>query len=1238
MARLMNKFQPILIEIRRLEEEIEFLEDEVDRLQKNIIKIHKDTISIDKDLIIDKKEDLEEATDSESIIKNKEITSILNNIRSDDAGRIYQENEFRYHLNNELDRANFSNLKSQLSNYSSVVSVNKTSERNILKIIQKPILKFKLEFPAIEYVPTQEDVYNKDTGERTIKDILFPIKSNKFYNPHFPSLPKNKSKNILNVFKNFTDEDPTYFNSLPGLNIITSKYSDWDPTGTIYDGYYNKLEDPTNNLFSKYERGLTSDVFEIDPILIDTELTKKKEGSFNYFIRDQKKMENFYIDFENNLENRKVEIRNSIIKPAKNRVSSYLKSLAKIDIKLLLALGRINIDIVDESSKLNGIIKSIEIENVNYLSALTNLTRHIKIIKKKLEKLKPTPEKVKARLVKLDPNCFEKELDDTSDEELKSKVKDAMGNDPFGEESLKKTDPTLPTALDFKYWIEFSKTLNKVNLLPFIDLIPTQLRYWPIGFFIITPIKIVKIPLPIIWIPIISIPSPFGTVVIFITINGVFISPIVFFIAATGFKQHILTIKGPTNQFGYDGKEIKPSIALPLSALSAKDAAKNLNQNPLDKLNSNEKAKHNLKIKKLKANLKTKDPNSASYKKLNEKINNLNESVSLDSQSQKAQVAIDKKESAIDAINIAKESFKDRMDDLGQPEFKKSNDIKLKIQSDREKLKKEIDDTYISDLNITDKRKKLKKLRGEYASEQVSISDKKKAIKDDTLDFYNKIKFPTISVPADSGMLNPVVNPIDISEKETNFQLSNLKNDPTAEKNKSIMDSVKREITIILDIVNTDDIPTDSTGKINVKENIEAIKNKLLEIKDKIINKLKGKSTINIDNYISQKESLEKNILTEKDEKVKLQMISSLKKIDLEISNHNETMIISETNTITPDKVSELASSKFEFDAFKSLTSLLPKVIPISNPLPDTVLPIETANTVLTTYINNLDSKSLTSLMGGQENITPATIKELFFNISNSNIPADLKVENKMEASSIFDVSSGLLSSLSIPFQSIPVYEPSSLEKPIDVNLNMLKAPIRKKLDDDMDNYIDCLPTDIKTNFNDLNSNDIKAQLTISVLDKLDKVINVLEPIFIILNILKSGNGTNLDPIQYVQHKLKPPGAVIQAIFNAKALLKSSIPKSATMMTIDNIALENARKLLSSSVSPVMDVPASFIIPSAAASIGLSDVQRLFHPILNSDDIPPWERLSSKNFLHILFLDEFITEAADKIGFYRKFI
>jgi hypothetical protein len=117
-----------------------------------------------------------------------------------------------------------------------------------------------------------------------------------------------------------------------------------------------------------------------------------------------------------------------------------------------------------------------------------------------------------------------------------------------------------------------------------------------------------------------------------------------------------------------------------------------------------------------------------------------------------------------------------------------------------------------------------------------------------------------------------------------------------------------------------------------------------------------------------------------------------------------------------------------------------------------------------------------------------------------------------------------------------------------------------------------------------------------------------------------------------------PFGPIDFAKFSAEAILKINSPTSSSVSTFDLDSLESAKKLIDPVVSPIMDNPVSFIIAAGAASTGLADIQRQLHPVMNADDLPPWERLSSKNFLFVLFLDEFISAAADKIGFFRRFI
>lgn len=74
-----------------------------------------------------------------------------------------------------------------------------------------------------------------------------------------------------------------------------------------------------------------------------------------------------------------------------------------------------------------------------------------------------------------------------------------------------------PTITEVKYWQKYSIYLTLVNLLP---------TYWTIGLYIPTSSGILKIKLPTLWRPIAVIDAKaFGLIVIFITINGIAISP-----------------------------------------------------------------------------------------------------------------------------------------------------------------------------------------------------------------------------------------------------------------------------------------------------------------------------------------------------------------------------------------------------------------------------------------------------------------------------------------------------------------------------------------------------------------------------------------------------------------------------------------------------------------------------------------------------------------------------------------
>ncbi len=75
-----------------------------------------------------------------------------------------------------------------------------------------------------------------------------------------------------------------------------------------------------------------------------------------------------------------------------------------------------------------------------------------------------------------------------------------------------------PDFTSIDYWINYSKIINSVGLLP---------SYWTVGIVLPSPNGLIKIPTPIIWKPIFVKSTPTMLVVIFLTINGMVVSPVV---------------------------------------------------------------------------------------------------------------------------------------------------------------------------------------------------------------------------------------------------------------------------------------------------------------------------------------------------------------------------------------------------------------------------------------------------------------------------------------------------------------------------------------------------------------------------------------------------------------------------------------------------------------------------------------------------------------------------------------
>lgn len=83
-----------------------------------------------------------------------------------------------------------------------------------------------------------------------------------------------------------------------------------------------------------------------------------------------------------------------------------------------------------------------------------------------------------------------------------------------------------PTIFDYAWWVKFSKLATIVNLVPV---------HWPVGLLIPTPSGLIKVPFPIIWIPLFVAPTDKLIAVIFIGQCGILPCPFIFL-------QHFLPI------------------------------------------------------------------------------------------------------------------------------------------------------------------------------------------------------------------------------------------------------------------------------------------------------------------------------------------------------------------------------------------------------------------------------------------------------------------------------------------------------------------------------------------------------------------------------------------------------------------------------------------------------------------------------------------------------------------------
>ena len=1354
-SRILNLFSPLLIEKERLETIKVQLQNTLDAqnaqlsetavsntsqvdLLNSQIALTNSAISLNNTNITNNQQALTTTESTFPIFSNTYYSVLSGFLDNPDSAGSSLTNYLGDLFNNYVDSSTLSTIADQFSDYSEGLTVNVSTNtpNSIQEAIERSYFSFNLRFVQLSYIRLEKETIDKATGARNTESYNFLIKDN-------PLLEKNSFFNNTSIFslsEFFLDNDQL-------------------PTGKIYEQYYNLFKDPINNFFSLDDRGLTSNIDLIDPTVKGTSSEIKKENETDYYIKDINLMQDFYQDFDSRFELRKNQVHSRVIDSTREEIRINMEKIARQEVQLLLAVSRVNAYLPGQSSNLTNTIELLNTQNTEFGQSLTDLDSEITRIKKRIEELKPNPANVKALLKSYSPECFEKvdqPIPDCPD------TKSLLGSDPLFTKTINSgCDPTLPNYTQMCYWLEFSKIATKVGLIP-LPNIPnaTQLRYWPVGFIIPYPGGLIKIPLPIIWIPLISLSSAAGTIVIFLTINGIFISPVVFFVSNSGFKQHILTIKGPSEKFGYDAYDelIKPEINVPVKLLAIASKAERLaNEASLGK-NYNLTQKQKVDLAKQQTILKAADDSANATNNENRKLRVKREKENFEKASnelsnfEKLENILDKTDSAKDVIYDAKVAIHNRINDLGKPVIGKSNELKAKILERRDNLLNELKSAL-----VTGDDSKIKKLRNSLKSDGIPLGDKISAIKSDMLTYFDRIDFPKVTIPKDRSTIDPKENALTefiskVSEFASTHKTQFFSKDNEKVKSILLVQLAKSKNTILKEFSSS--LPSDNL--IDLDLNPQMARDLLLKANATLIKNLKGEgATGNIDEIQNDISSLTEKSKNETDKIKKIKIDKDLEKKKVLLSEVLENSRVKLALALTPQVMTALGATTISFDAFASCCKTEQFKLPLAD---SPAIPIfNSVLAILDSSVNSLSSQDLKSLLGGKTKVSANEIASAYIGIIKQKIPDNLTIPlpdlNLLTFAKSF---SGVLTAL-FEIKAPNLAAQPALPLSINIDLNLLKQPLKALLIKFLENSLpdpldlpeksipqlpktaststapattnitsqnvnasaiidssikivtcepdtsqksilsngeytpkdstvskpssessayssgniivnsnkDILPAfqDLSSDFLNLNPGDILVVLKNFIDLKFDAVENLIDPFYTLLKTVKSVKGMNLNLLESIQYKLPPYGPAAEVAFLAITTAKKLSPASSNFKIIDLDKVKEKSALIETALGPITNSPLPALLVAGAGAIdailpkikmpqvdtqsgafSTKDIKaatfalRQIHPILSQDDIPPWERLSGKNLLFLLFLDQFIATGADQVGFFRAYV
>ena len=382
-----------------------------------------------------------------------------------------------------------------------------------------------------------------------------------------------------------------YMSSASNVSIV-SLPNGVTPSGTLYDSLYNIWGD-LDKFFTREERGLTS-----DSNLSSADLKGTGAEVFgSNFIQDKNKFQDFYTNFEKYHTSKTETVKSSIIQPALSDVISELQNLALKEVEYLFAYSKAFEDLPADSTVLTDIITSIRNSSNTYIEKANSLRADLIFVQNEHTKILAEIEKKKSEY-NLIP-CA------ATTPPPPEKGPAPPGADPLGANTIQQIYPEDPDPTKYCYWLNFAALATMVNLLPLSG--NGGMRYWPIGLMIPTPGGIVNIPLPIVWIPIAVMATPFGLFVMFIAQCGICPSPVIFYIGPNGEKKFIVSLRPGSDPLGSNASEsLMKGLKIPIKNLI--NIVKVPNFNPIINIDGKDNLITDLKDKILKKVQKLNNP------------------------------------------------------------------------------------------------------------------------------------------------------------------------------------------------------------------------------------------------------------------------------------------------------------------------------------------------------------------------------------------------------------------------------------------------------------------------------------------------------------------------------------------------------------------------------------------------------------------------------------------------------